>query len=45
MDENGMIKIPSCNEQHVGKLVSSLGRDVAYLILEGCAHVVFNPGG
>ena len=45
MVEICMIEIASCDEQHVGRLLSSLESDVAYLRLEGCAHVVFDPGG
>lgn len=40
-----MIKIASCDGKHVGRLVSSLDCDVAHMILQVCACVVFDTGG
>ena len=45
MDDIGMINIASCDGLQIGSLVSSLDCDVAYPRLEGCARVVFDPGG
>lgn len=42
--EIGMDKIASRDRQDGGKLVSLSDCDVAYLVLEGCARVVFDLG-
>ncbi len=45
MEVIGIIKIASCDGLHIGRLVSPLDRYAPYLRLEGCARVVFDPGG
>ena len=45
MDEIGVIKIASCDRLQIGRLVSSLDRDVAYPRLEESERIMFGAGG